>query len=317
MPSRRFGRSLGIDLSPEIKRCNFDCLYCELEGSRPVKNYQEIGGKTPVPAEILGELETSLPLYPNLDVVTITANGEPTLYPYLEEIVEGVEKLKTSAHRQGEKWKSLILSNGSRIGKEKIRQTLKKLDIVKLSLDTANPKTFKKLDRPVKEVKLEEIIAGMEKFRSIYRGELIVEILVVKGLNDTKEEFRQLGKVLSSISPDRVDISTIDRPPAYRVEPVPEEKLRELADELGNLPIYIPSRRAKNLNPSPIFPNLDRESLLETLRRRPLTGEDLTLFPSQTQILFSQLEREGKICQKKVGNLIFYYSLEEEKSPKR
>jgi len=304
VPSRRFGRSLGIDLSPDTKRCNFDCLYCELEGSRPVKKYEEIGNIPPSPTEILEELERGLPNFPNLDVVTITSNGEPTLYPYLEEIVEGVERLKRKAHLKGERWKSLILSNGSRIGEEKIRQILKELDIVKLSLDTANPKTFKKLDRPVRGIKLEEIIAGMEKFRQIYRGELIIEILVVKGLNDTPQEFEKLRDALSSISPDRVDISTIDRPPAYRVEPVPTEKLWELAKILGNFPIYIPSRLRETTLPQ--FPNLSRQELMETLRRRPLTEEDLKLFPPQTQTLFFQLEREGIISKREIGTLKFY-----------
>jgi|GEM_PF-1836589 len=284
--SRRFGLSLGIDLSPTSKRCNFDCLYCELTPARPVLKYHS----PPPPSEILEELERELFRFKGLDVITITANGEPTLYPYLEEIVKGVNRLKgklnqsnlqmtfkngdfsqkTSVQKnhlpEREKkdevvptnWecKSLILSNGSTIGQVEIRQILSQLDIVKLSLDTVIPATFKRLDRPVLkgkgkrevEAKLEEIITGMIQFRREFSGILILEILVVKGLNDREEEFQALNRVIREIKPDRVDISTIDRPPAYPVEEVPEERLWKLGQLIEGIPVLVPRRLTSDFN---------------------------------------------------------------------
>jgi len=79
--SRRFGKSLGVDLSPEVKQCNFDCLYCELKAAKSVKSYKKI-----LPfKQILKEIKESLKIYKDIDVLTFTANGEPTLYPQLDE----------------------------------------------------------------------------------------------------------------------------------------------------------------------------------------------------------------------------------------
>jgi wyosine [tRNA(Phe)-imidazoG37] synthetase (radical SAM superfamily) len=291
--SRRFGVSLGIDLSPDRKRCNFDCLYCELEPAPKVESYDS----PPPPEPILEELRVHLPRFPEIDVVTITANGEPTLYPYLPEIVEGVNRLK------GDK-KSLILSNGSTIGRPEIKESLKRLDIVKLSLDSAIPATFKRLDRPVKGVKLEEIIDGMVQFRGIYGGELIVEVLVVAGINDREEEFRELNRVFKEIRPDRVDISTIDRPPAYRVRPVPPARLYQLAQLIEGVPTFIPVRGG--YRPSTPL-QLGEEELLTTLKKRPFTSTDVeSLFSDETKHLFYRLVAEGKIGSKEVGNIQFF-----------
>ena len=100
--SRRFGMSLGIDLSPKQKSCNFDCVYCELSGAKIVNAIQD----PPSVEEILVSLKDALRTHQNIDVITLTANGEPTLYPHLKELIAKVNELKGSA-------KTLILSNGS------------------------------------------------------------------------------------------------------------------------------------------------------------------------------------------------------------
>ena len=127
--SRRFGQSLGIDLSPSSKQCNFDCLYCELKGAKTVNK----ATNTPTVKEVIAALEVALPTQKNLDVITLTANGEPTLYPDLDTLVEEVLKIQNRP-------KLLILSNGSTINDETIQATLSKIDIVKLSLDCVSPK---------------------------------------------------------------------------------------------------------------------------------------------------------------------------------
>ncbi|MEO1941312.1 MAG: radical SAM protein [Campylobacterales bacterium] len=304
IPSRRFGLSLGIDLSPDRKRCNFDCLYCELEPGRPVANYWEVPGEIPQPEEILEEVERGLEQFPNLDVVTITANGEPTLYPFLKEVVEGVVQLEREGYKRKVGWKSLILSNGSRIGEPAIREVLKKLSIVKLSLDSANPKTFKKLDRPVRGVELEGIIEGIGAFRREFSGELILEVLVVAGINDSEREFRELQQVFQKLRPDRVDISTIDRPPAYRVRPVPVERLFQLAQLLEGVPVYIPLRGQLKVGGGV---ELGEGELLETLKRRPWSKSDLALLTPTSRALFWKLVEQGKLERVEVGGIEFFH----------
>ena len=287
--SRRFGMSLGIDLSPDEKSCNFDCIYCELEKAQKsdtIKNPPKV-------EDIINDVKKGFEKF-QFDVLTITANGEPTLYPYLDELVD---KLKIFDK------KLLILSNSSTINNPQIQQILKKLDIVKLSLDSTNPKTFKKIDRPLDTIKIDNIIKGIKEFSKIYKGELIIEILVVQGINDKIEEFVELNKVLSQINPTRVDISTIDRPPAYDVKPVEYEKLFELSKQIKNQHIFIASR--KNLeNKKESF---TKDEILTTLKKRPFTESDVkNILDDNSQKLFFELLENGVLKEKIVANSKFF-----------
>ncbi len=290
--SRRFGLSLGIDLSPSEKSCNFDCLYCELT---PAKQTTTIS-RPPSVQEVVDRLQQALNQYPDIDVITITANGEPTLYPYLDELIDRINNIK-------ENKKLLILSNASTIYDPDIQKALQKIDIVKLSLDCATKRCFKRLDRPHKSVDLDKIIEGTKEFRQKFNALLIIEILVVRGINDNIEEFRALNEVLQQIKPDRIDIGTIDRPPAYRVEPVDYHTLFELSQTIENLPVAVVARKMNKAHPM----SLTDQQIVDLLARRPLTQEDITtLFDQNTQNSFQKLLHNGVIKITKVGNVDFY-----------
>ena len=230
--SRRFGVSLGIDLSPAQKCCNFDCVYCELTAAKPVAEIEN----SPSVEQVIAEVKAALAVHPHIDVITLTANGEPTLYPDLARLVSELNLIKGPA-------KTLILSNGSGALNPQICEALKELDIVKFSLDSAVQKTFARIDRSGDNIDVGELVATMAKFRREFKGELVLEILVVKGINDTKVEFEALNAALNQISPARVDISTIDRPPAYPVKGVSQELLRELAQQISDVPCVIASAK--------------------------------------------------------------------------
>jgi wyosine [tRNA(Phe)-imidazoG37] synthetase (radical SAM superfamily) len=284
--------SLGVDLSPDRKRCNFDCVYCELEPSKPVTFYDN----PPSVDEIFEEVKDAVGKF-NFDVLTITSNGEPTLYPYLDELID---KLKTLNK------KLLILSNSSAIDNPKIQNALKKLDIVKLSLDAVTPLIFKKIDRPAKGIDIQKIIEGMIEFRRVFDKELIIEILVVKGINDKEDEFKKINDVLKRIKPDRVDISTIDRPPAYNVKGVSVKRLFELSKLIENQNIFIPTREGIDFK----IESLSKEELLRTLKKRPFTDVDIkNVFDEHTQRLFNDLLKENLIEETWVGGVKFYKAL--------
>jgi wyosine [tRNA(Phe)-imidazoG37] synthetase (radical SAM superfamily) len=289
--SRRFGLSLGIDLSPKIKQCNFDCLYCELKGAKSVETAQN----PPSVADIINELIPSLSKFPNIDVITITANGEPTLYPYLKELADEINKIKKNK-------KLLILSNGSLIYDENVRNALLEIDIVKLSIDTVEAATFKKLDRPHKSISLERVIEGMKEFRKVFKNELVLETLVVENINDTRDEFIALNSVINEIKPDRIDIGTIDRPSAYKVNPVSFETLEILSREIRNIPLVIAKRGhfAKPLS-------LGYEEILSLLARRPQSVEDVALlFDEESRGRVLELLKAGKIGLISAANIGFY-----------
>lgn len=290
--SRRFGQSLGIDLSPDKKQCNFDCIYCELKGAKPVASIDN----PPLVKEVVLEVQEALKKYKDIDVITLTANGEPTLYPYLKELVEELHKIKGNA-------KILILSNGATITCKETREILKEIDIVKLSLDCATQSCFKKIDRPLKGLHVKEIIEGMSEFRTIYKKEFIIEILVVSGINDKEEEFEVLQSVLKDLKPDRIDISTIDRPPAYDVNSVSIERLRELADVLEGLPISLAYKRDYSEEKR----DFSKFEIINMIDKRPQSFDDVNVsFSQKSKNILEQLVKDNVLYIKKVASISFY-----------
>ena len=290
--SRRFGLSLGIDLSPEKKSCNFDCLYCELEKAKPVDKIE----KEPSPDDIIKEIQDYLSKNQYPDVITTTANGEPTLYTRLNELIDKLNQIKGSS-------KTLILSNGSTINDLTVREALKKFDIVKLSLDAADQKTFEKIDRPLKGIKIDDIIKGMISFRKEYKGSLILEVLVVKHINDKKEGIEKIVEAAKKINPDRIDISTVDRPPAYRVFPVDNQTLYEIAKMFEGLNVNVATRKAGGLVQKI---HLDKEDIIKTFKNRAYTENDIeTLFDEETKKYISELLSQNQLKIYSVANLKF------------
>jgi wyosine [tRNA(Phe)-imidazoG37] synthetase (radical SAM superfamily) len=291
--SRRFGKSLGIDLSPSKKQCNFDCLYCELKPAKTVDSYSDILSVK----DIITALKNALRKHQNIDVITLTANGEPTLYPYLNELIDEIDKIKGDI-------KTLILSNGATIEKKEVQKALVKLDIVKLSLDCVDAQCLKKLDRASKSIDIDTIKRGMLEFKDIYKGALIIEILFVKNINDDTQNISGLNEYLLKLQPSRIDISSIDRPPAYDVKGLQYEELLMLSKKFDrNLPIYIASR--KNIPKSP--QSYSDDEILTTLNNRPLTGDDMeVLFDDETIMRVEKLLRLAKIKKIEKEGIIFY-----------
>lgn len=283
---------MGIDLSPEIKQCNFDCLYCELKGAKTVAKASNV----PSIAQIHDALQEALAKFDAIDVITLTANGEPTLYPELDKLIDALLPLKTTQ-------KLLILSNGSTIADPLVQKALLKLDIVKLSLDCATPLCFKKLDRAHKGIAIETIIEGMKAFRTQFKKELVLEVLVVDGLNDTEAEFQAINRALQAIKPDRVDIGTIDRPPAYPIKGVSIERLLELSELIENVHVniaykktYIPEKR-----------HFSEQEIIELLKRRPQSSEDIRLcFDDESIKTLNDLQVADKIYIQKIAGVEFY-----------
>ena len=245
--SRRFGASLGVDLSPAHKQCNFDCVYCELRPASPVPR----SINTPAVAEVVKEVQTAIDKGLEFDFITLTANGEPTLYPHLKELVSALNLIKKDK-------KLLILSNGTGVLDEGKCKAMLELDVVKFSLDSAVEKTFFRVDKALKSINLAKMIDKMAEFKSIFKGQLVMEVLVVQGLNDNEAEFKALNLAFSRIKPDRVDISSIDRPSAYPVKPVSNEVLENLASCITSVPVLVAKRENNGFSKDKMALNADK-----------------------------------------------------------
>ena len=291
--SRRFGKSLGVDLSPGLKQCNFDCLYCELAPAPTMDAYVDVVSVE----EIATAIKKALQDDKDIDFITLTANGEPTLYPHLSELIDEINMFKGDT-------KTLILTNAANIDDIKIQDALCKLDEVKLSLDCATQKCLQKLDRSHSSIDVENIKAGMLEFKRKYKGPLIIEILIVKTLNDTKEEIEKINTFLLKLKPTRIDISSIDRPPAYAVQAVNYEELLNISHMFDSrLPVYIASRKKADMKAS----SYSDDEILDTLDKRPLTQEDIeALFDKYSQNRVQNLLRKDKIKLVSTNGVEFY-----------
>ncbi|EAI3388042.1 radical SAM protein [Campylobacter coli] len=289
--SRRFGRSLGIDLSPSKKQCNFDCVYCELEAQKPQAKQDEIVSVEEIILEVQSALEKNI----LFDFLTLTANGEPSLYPHLEELISSLRKIAKDK-------KLLILSNGTAVLDQDKFNTLLKLDVVKFSLDSAISKTFYRIDRALKNIDLEKMIEKMAEFKTQFKGDLVMEILVVKDLNDNEEEFIALNQALAKIAPLRVDLSTIDRPPAYAVKKISEERLLELSKLITSTPVLLPKRHYEGEKL-----NFGEEELLKMLHLRSQSEIDIeNKLDKASQVLLDKLIKEEKVKILNLAGVKFY-----------
>ncbi|KIM10980.1 MAG: hypothetical protein KU37_07665 [Sulfuricurvum sp. PC08-66] len=291
--SRRFGVSLGIDVSPALKRCNFDCLYCELDPRAPVAH----SDVTLSVSDIIEALQKALVIHPHVDVITLTANGEPTLYPHFTQLAHALVAAKGTR-------KLLILTNSAGLIDEEIFDALQLFDQVKCSLDAVTPAVFAKIDRPHATITIEAIKSALVRFASLYRGELIIEILVVKGINDTIEEMQALSDFLRPLRLHRIDIGTIDRPPAYKVEAVSNGVLEALAGCFDPaLPVHIAKRHTQHA----IASHYSDEEIVATLANRVLSPQEvLELFDSASQEALARMVGEGVVCTQAINEQLFY-----------
>jgi len=204
VPSRRLGRSLGIDVIAP-KTCSFDCIYCESGPTTRLSVKREIFAD---PSEILEELNDFFRSHPNAaDVLTFSGAGEPTLYAGLGELIAAVKETYP-------RLPLIVLTNGSLLWDPEVRRCLLKADRVVPSVDAVTGAVFRSINRPHPSLDPMRIIEGIRAFRKEYRGQLHVETVLVSGVNDSPGELSALAGVIESIKPDKVELNTVVRPPA-------------------------------------------------------------------------------------------------------
>ena len=214
VPSRRFGRSLGIDVTP-FKTCSFDCVFCQCGcTTQLVSSRDEF-----VPFEaVCDELRRWLKEDGQADCITFAGSGEPTLYSRLGELIDFIKANTTIP--------VIVLSNGTLLHRPAVRGDLLRADIVKVSLSAWDDASFQKINRPVSGLTFEQLLSGEREFRSIFRGELWLEVFLMKDINDSAEQVVRIAAAAAEIRPDKIHLNTAVRPPAEaEAQPVSKEKL--------------------------------------------------------------------------------------------
>lgn len=204
VPSRRLGRSLGIDVIPP-KTCSYNCVYCE----SGLTSHLTVRRRAFFPLEdVLADLRAHFREHPGgADVLTFSSAGEPTLYEPLEELILAVKKDYASLPL-------IVLTNGSLLWQPEVRRALLGADRVVPSMDAISAEAFQSVNRPHPELENDMILEGLRAFRREYSGQLHLEVMLVADLNDGPEELRRLSRFVEELGPDRVELNTVVRPPA-------------------------------------------------------------------------------------------------------
>jgi len=255
VPSRRLGRSLGLDITP-YKTCTFDCVYCQLgrTTNKTVQRREYIAKDL-----ILCELWDFLPEgAEDVDYITFAGSGEPTLHSGIGEMIDAIKTMTDIP--------VAVITNGSLLFREDVRDDLLNADLVLPSLDAATTSAFRAVNQPHESLSVDRIIEGLRMFREVFRGEFRLEIMFVRGVNDGTDEITALLDAISVIDPDRVQLNTVVRPPREDVLPVDEGGMVRIREAFGgNFDVEIIAEKRIEV----------RADILPLLERRPLTLDQI------------------------------------------
>ncbi len=314
--SRRLGRSLGIDLFPN-KICNLNCIYCEVGRTGVAVGRRDVYSKT---SELLAEIDrfcADRERVAEVDVVTVTATGEPTLHLDLGTILH---HLKTRTNKP-----LAVLTNGTTLNDPQVRADLMPADIITPSLDSAREESFRKIDRPMAGMDLAEIIAGLQTFSHEYTGKLWLEILLAQGINDAPEDIDALIAAIHPMRIDRIQLNTVVRPPAetfaHALSPAELSAVGKRFQQALSLPVDLPFAPATEpvppAQPCPVQSHSATTTetvlreIVEMLQRRPCTAADIDRTfhlngPEKVKHLLEPLIQSGALLVQEHGGKRFY-----------
>jgi len=297
VPSRRLGRSLGIDLVPH-KICTYNCIYCQI-GKTTEKTLVR---KEYIPVkEILEEIkgflkeETS-----SIEHLSLSGSGEPTLHSKIDSVIRGIKAI-TSIPVD-------VITNGSLLYEKEVRESLLEADIVLPSLDAASEEAFEKINRPHAGISVDQVIEGMVEFRKVYKGQIWLEILFCKGVNDHQSELLLMKRAVDRIRPDLIHLNTVVRPPFEKwAEPLNQKEMEEMRAFFGEGASIISEF---DRHPPAVTERDIKEEILKILKRRPLSLKDLSkgmgIRESEVEKYIQPLVSEGKIQARSFGDSIYY-----------
>jgi wyosine [tRNA(Phe)-imidazoG37] synthetase (radical SAM superfamily) len=261
VPSRRLGRSLGVDIIP-FKICPLDCVYCQL--GRTTDKVAVRKEYVPID-DVVDELRNYLEAGVEADFITISGSGEPTLHSCLGELINRIKTLTQIP--------VAVLTNSVLFDDPAVRSDCVAADVVLPSLDAADQQTFEKINRPCTHINIENVISGLCEFRNQFTGQIWLEVFIVEGFNTGLAELAALRAAISRIRPDKVQLNTAVRPTAEALLPrVTPEKLRQIAAALADNAEIVADFAAHHQDKRAVRIAQD---VLSLLRRRPCSLEDI------------------------------------------
>lgn len=295
VPSRRFGRSLGVDLTP-LKTCSFNCLFCQL-GPTP-RTTLERREYVPVPL-VKDEILRWRDAGGTADYATLSGSGEPTLHSGFGEVLRFLKaELPCPA---------VLLTNGSLLYLPEVRAAAAAADVAKLSLSAWDDDSFRQVNRPHPDLDFHRSVAGMREFRRAFSGRIWLEVFLIAGLNDAPEDVARIAALAAAIGPDKIHLNTAVRPPAEsNVRPVRPERLAQLAEFFRPRAEVIADFTARPGSGIAV----NESAILEMLRRRPCTAQQIAdvfgMHLNEVAKYTGHLLRHGRIQSLPRGGEIYY-----------
>lgn len=296
VPSRRLGYSLGVDIIPR-KYCNFDCIYCQV-GKTTIKSSSR--EKFFNPDVIITQVVDSIQHLEKIDFVTFSGSGEPTLNENLGIIIHEIKKLTTVP--------VAVITNSSLLSMEDVRNDLINADVILPSLDAASDEVFKRINRPQSNIELMSIVNGLRVFRKHFNGLIWLEIMLIKGINDSEGELHQLRKIINDLDVDKIHLNTVTRPPCEKnASQLSLNELKRIMTFFGNTCEIISEFEKNGVCKEQSGWN---EKIYDILKRRSLTVQDIVKITgatgSQIKEQLKNMKEKGLIKTYRLGNEIYF-----------
>lgn len=261
VPSRRLGLSLGVDILP-FKTCTLDCVYCQLGSSSRTTVRRKAFFD---PQDVLGQVRKAINSGARIDHITFSGSGEPTLNRSLGGLIHGIKKMTDIP--------VAVLTNATLLSRTDVREALRAADVVVPSFDAATPGLFRRVNRPHRSLSLNRTLKGLGEFRRRYKGEIWLEIMLVKGMNDSPAHVRKLKEAIAAIRPDRVQLNTVVRPPAVKsAGPLNAAEMEKIREAIGvGCEVTVDFPKTAQISSRGGL----EAAILAMVRRRPVTAEDI------------------------------------------
>ncbi len=306
VPSRRLGRSFGVDIVP-FKVCTLDCIYCQL-GKTIEKTIER---KPYVPLEpIIAELKETLKKGLETDYITIAGSGEPTLNSLLGEIIDQIKKNTDIP--------IAIVTNGTLFYRADVREECARADIVLPSLDAGDEQTFRRINRPHRDISIEKHISGLCSFREEFAGRIWLEVFLVDTINTNSGQIAKIRAIIQRIRPDKVQLNTAVRPTAeMSLRKLNARKLQSISEQLGEnceiisdfSGIQFDDEQGDSLGLR-LEVKGKTETLFSMLKRRPCSLDDICssmrIGPNEALKYVTILKQKGAIGFEQKGGKTFF-----------
>jgi wyosine [tRNA(Phe)-imidazoG37] synthetase (radical SAM superfamily) len=280
-----------------LKTCDFNCIYCQL--GRSAERTLRRADYVPV-EDVVKEVKACLERVETPDYITLGGSGEPTLHLSFGRIAELIKEFTDIP--------IALLTNGSLFHQSDVRAACAAIDLIMPSLDAGDGETFQRVNRPHPDITLTMIVDGLVALREEFKGQIWLEVLIVEGVNSSDEQVRAIREKADLIRPDRIQVNTVVRPPAYGGSGAPSrERLEEICTILGpNAEVIAAGGGSERLHGTGVTPDQVRG----LLRRRPCTVADISegLGANANEVVkvLAALVDEGVVRERRTRTEVYY-----------